>query len=691
MVPGKTPTHRFLNLSPLRLKIPDEPGGTPENPAGTHVLHADGRMSFTAFPRVNEAGALKTLLAGMPFDGAAHEPSRYGFRQFAGFVPASPPVETKSPKADQDRDEAPGAPAPGSPTPLTFLTSLPAPAARVPPQLHGQEAHARLQVTITPQLLKAWSLDIRNAPGWRIGPEAATFLGDLAGIQAELFMAAENVDPWGRVILEPMGRIGTRPLPPIDPAAPLIVYLQGNFTIVRPAVAFETPQFSTRDGRVYVELTHTGAGEEGAPKLLPVIPRNAHGLMTACYYLALKENLDGELVRLKARLAQERPDSEVGPFLVEILESYLNSPGLRQPESMCVPYLQAVGCQSKLLMALLEDPSFCAACRITLARTRAPREGKDERHLPSQAPESEASPKGHPSSSPGCSPGSSSSALSVGSASISSSSLSSSSSSPSPLGEPGPLALPPSALARLVALGPNGRLRITPSPALLEAVREDLATTMFLGQDEARLLGTVMGVHAGVLVARSEDHQEPVRFVETLTQVGTGAPEHAADAPRILFEDRHYKVVRPTTDSRELPRYVDERGTRYIELTHLAADPSGTVREVPVIPADGHCLIAAIFYVQTGMPIYPEQVAAYRALLVERMSPRDLSELARDIVTETLRETPDDPDAPGAWSGLGPRVSQFLRSEASFTEAYRTAFMKKAEEQKTLFSYLEVK
>ena len=43
-----------------------------------------------------------------------------------------------------------------------------------------------------------------------------------------------------------------------------------------------------------------------------------------------------------------------------------------------------------------------------------------------------------------------------------------------------------------------------------------------------------------------------------------------------------------------------------------------------MIPADGHCLIAAIYYVQTRMPIRPEEVAAYRALLVERMSPRDV-------------------------------------------------------------------
>jgi hypothetical protein len=200
-----------------------------------------------------------------------------------------------------------------------------------------------------------------------------------------------------------------------------------------------------------------------------------------------------------------------------------------------------------------------------------------------------------------------------------------------------------------------------------------------------------MGVHAGVLVARSEDQQEPVRFVETWTQVGTAAPEEAPDAPRILFEDRHYKVVRPTTDSRELPRYVDEHGTCYIELTHTATDSSGTVREVPLIPADGHCLIAAIHYVQKRTPIRPEQVAFYRALLVERMSLRDLSALARDIVTETLRETPDDPDAPGAWSGLGPRVSEFLRSEPSFAEAYRTAFTKKVEAQKRLFSFLERK
>lgn len=241
---------------------------------------------------------------------------------------------------------------------------------------------------------------------------------------------------------------------------------------------------------------------------------------------------------------------------------------------------------------------------------------------------------------------------------------------------------------RLVEPGPGGRWVVTPTEAIKTALRADMGSSrMFLGLDEAYLLGDLMGIQTVVLVTHPQDEQAEVRLIEPGTRIGTGEPLEHPSGLRILFvaEQRHYTVIAPNAGTLDPARYRTADGTTYAEVTHFVVDRKGDLRCTPVIGKDGHCLIASIHYLQTLNTIRPEKIQLYRILLAVKLTDDQITELASSIVTDLLQEVREASES-GCYSGLGPRLSEALTADPSFLEPYQARWDRRVEEQKSILA-----
>jgi hypothetical protein len=121
-----------------------------------------------------------------------------------------------------------------------------------------------------------------------------------------------------------------------------------------------------------------------------------------------------------------------------------------------------------------------------------------------------------------------------------------------------------------------------------------------------------MGIQTTVLVAQPADPGAFMRLVKPGPRIGTGLAE-TGGPHRILCSDGHFLVAAPCLDLLDNPEYVDEDGTTYVEVTR--GDPADPGSTLPMIPADGQCLIAAAYYLRWQKPIPPEEISRCRAEL----------------------------------------------------------------------------
>jgi hypothetical protein len=153
----------------------------------------------------------------------------------------------------------------------------------------------------------------------------------------------------------------------------------------------------------------------------------------------------------------------------------------------------------------------------------------------------------------------------------------------------------------------GGAPRIHPTPLLLQALLADLGhSAMFLGPIEAVLLGDHMGVQT-FIHGGGEDRLGPLglRAINRwdFARVGSGeASVDSAHRPLLLFSGGHYTVVRPTLGSE--PGDFEMAGSRYVEVTQESPE-GGASKPQPVIAKDGHCLIASLHYLRTGVALSP--------------------------------------------------------------------------------------
>jgi len=248
----------------------------------------------------------------------------------------------------------------------------------------------------------------------------------------------------------------------------------------------------------------------------------------------------------------------------------------------------------------------------------------------------------------------------------------------SPLGVPwedpagGGCPLPPLPEERKTGPSPDLHVALAISP--VEALREDLAgSAMFLGNDEgqhlAASLGLTMDVH--IPIGERKDGEGRV-VVGARSRFGPPGPLAARrDGLILLSMGRHYTVLRPASPA-EKGLFVLEDGAPYQEVTRTVAAPGGGLRQVPMIPSDGHCLIGALHYLHFGSPASPDQVGAHRRLVAGRMSVEALNTLAAELADEVLAGVyPILPN--GCFPTLGPAFSRSLQASSHFMEVYNWA------------------
>jgi len=214
-------------------------------------------------------------------------------------------------------------------------------------------------------------------------------------------------------------------------------------------------------------------------------------------------------------------------------------------------------------------------------------------------------------------------------------------------------------------------LAVVPPGSPVEALREDLAgSAMFLGNDEGQILAASLGLTLDVHIPIGEGKDGEGRVVVgARSRFGAPGPLAARRDGLILLNwHRHYTVLRPASPA-EKGAFVLEDGTPYQEVTRTVAGPGG-LREVPMIPSDGHCLVGALHYLHFGVAPGPDQVAAHRRLVAGRMSVEALntlgSELADEIIGGAHLLLPN-----GCFATLGPAFSRVLQANAQFMDIYR--------------------
>ncbi|NTV75641.1 MAG: hypothetical protein HGA66_15735 [Holophaga sp.] len=234
--------------------------------------------------------------------------------------------------------------------------------------------------------------------------------------------------------------------------------------------------------------------------------------------------------------------------------------------------------------------------------------------------------------------------------------------------------------------------REDPAPALsrLEALREDLAgSAMFLGNDEGQLLAASLGLTLDVHIPIGERKDGEGRVVVgARSRFGApGPPAARRDGLILLSMGRHYTVLRPASPA-EKGSFVLEDGTPYQEVTQTVATPGGGLRQAPMIPSDGHCLIGALHYLHFGSPASADQVGAHRRLVASRMSVEALNTLATELINEVLAGVylvlPN-----GCFPTLGPAFSRSLQADAGFMEAYNRTVDLQQKDQMAFFGQAE--
>lgn len=229
-------------------------------------------------------------------------------------------------------------------------------------------------------------------------------------------------------------------------------------------------------------------------------------------------------------------------------------------------------------------------------------------------------------------------------------------------------------------------LDAAPAISSLEALREDLAgSAMFLGNDEGQILAASLGLTLDVHIPIGEWKDGEGRVVIGVrSRFGAPGPLAARrDGLILLNMGRHYTVLRPASPA-EIGSFVLEvDGTPYQEVTQTVAAPGGGLRQAPMIPSDGHCLIGALHYLHFGSPASADQVGAHRRLVAGRMSDEALNTLATELTSEVLAGVylvlPN-----GCFPTLGPAFSRSLQADTRFREAFNRTVNLQQEKQMAL-------
>lgn len=442
---GGSPAPLFLNLAPLPVTHRDGPGGSPARPAATYLLSAEGGLRTLPSPEAPGPEPKVPLASTLP----RAKRDRAPLAPEAAPVPDTDDRGAKRPRHPSAPKPVMGPPKPrtcvfpcrepgcgrmfGSsgwlirhcrsahglapalrpkprPKPVRHGVSpgasraaklppvfrLPPPALVAPEPLVTREADGRFRLNPTPALIRAMRQNIEAIPAtpyfpwcWASGPEAPA-LGDLIGVQTQLFRVGERIDAQGLAILEPTVRIGSGPMVPLDHEARLVVEpASGAYRVLRPAASSEPPRFATREGRLYVEETRlaTGGGAVAPAQTgqtVPVVPPDENSLAAAIFFLRTGAPPDRHRLSLiRASLAARLSDEHLAAWVKELVEEGLNHGGCRLSGDQM--HLQQLGNSRQVMTLLRRDDAFQRAFRQVLASARpvAP----DEDKLPDLAPE----------------------------------------------------------------------------------------------------------------------------------------------------------------------------------------------------------------------------------------------------------------------------------------------------------------
>lgn len=231
------------------------------------------------------------------------------------------------------------------------------------------------------------------------------------------------------------------------------------------------------------------------------------------------------------------------------------------------------------------------------------------------------------------------------------------------------------------------------TPQLRGALVWDLEhSPMFLGVDESNILAREIGLGTDIFIPLVDraGHGRPDALGRTLigshARIGAGLPPDGHPLGRLLLHiGQHYTVLEPAPPG-AMPRFATGDGAAYVEIATQKIEP-GRVLDVPVIPSDGHCLIASMHVLKHGTLPSPDQIRHYRRAVARDLPPAVLRTLAGDLARDLLLQA--RPVLPsGCFSGLGPAFSFALQNDPAFMARYQAANALKALEEAFLLRSL---
>ena len=230
------------------------------------------------------------------------------------------------------------------------------------------------------------------------------------------------------------------------------------------------------------------------------------------------------------------------------------------------------------------------------------------------------------------------------------------------------LATPPSSSsARPSAARPSP----VPDPdttSLEAAYRADLADMdhpMFLGLDEAQILCDHLEM--GVEIYRVDGNGPASVHGPAITNCAILNADALEDDNQyiLLFHQRHFSVLAPREEA-EISQYAEWLGDFPEQYVEVGEELEQGYRG---IPADGNCLITALYFVANERFPNRRNVAKLRARVAARLTPEQIRHGIQEMIDDLITNAAERPWEAGRFAGWGPRTSAQLATIPEFMAA----------------------
>jgi len=206
--------------------------------------------------------------------------------------------------------------------------------------------------------------------------------------------------------------------------------------------------------------------------------------------------------------------------------------------------------------------------------------------------------------------------------------------------------------------------------SLVAAYRSDLkdmtiAVPVYLGLAEGELLARHLGVRVDVFM-HAESRKTPGGIIP-LARCATLNAARARTAPlALLHHARHYSLLRAADSDAECAYAALDGAGLLMEAGEPLPDGHGAFRRVP---ADGNCLLSALFFIAHGH--FPDlgEVGTLREIVASALSTAQVQQAVADLRADLIQNAASSPFERGTYLTCGPRVSALLRADPTFRAA----------------------